>query len=343
MSEHLAERIFKPPFFKLAPLTRGRSYRITNVIGFDSEADEDDNGHPFLYQFGLPDGSVDLIDIPHTGRRYETLFPFLRWIAAHCTRKDTEYIIYGFNLAYEYTQWFRDCDDETKQAETISLEGTFPDYGDDDYEISAGTRFNIRAMNSKREGMSIYIGGSKRVIRVIDAHAFYSTSLDGAAKMLGLPAKKDKTFGVHKPTCKPSCKNPHFTRALMSNPEFVEYARQDAIITQLLGMKIQQLHERYDVTQTISAPHFSSKVFRHTFLSQEIPLAEPELEQLGLSSYHGGKNGFYLHQPKRLKNIHHIDIRSAYPLRRCDNYPISKKANGCTQINTGLINTLSGA
>jgi hypothetical protein len=302
MSEHRHERILKPTFFKLAPLKRGRSERFTEIIGFDSEADEDDNGHPFLYQFGLADGTVDLIDIPHNGRRYETLFPFLRWIAANCKRHDTEYVIYGFNLAYEYTQWFRDCNDETMNAETISLEGTFPRV-DDEYD---GTRFTLRAMNVKREGMSITIGGTKRPIRVIDAHAFYTTSLDKAAKMLGIGAKRGRVMG-------PDGKPLPFSRTLRHHPEFIEYARQDAILTQKLGAKIHALHEQFDITQTISAPHFSAKVFRHTFQRKEIPLPDPGLEQLGLSSYHGGKNGFYLYKPLVLKNVYHVDIRSAYP------------------------------
>lgn len=302
MSEHRAERIYKPPFFRLTPLTRGRTERATYIIGFDSEADSEDGGHPFLYQFAHPDGTVDLIDVPHNGRRYETLFPLLRWIATNCTRKDTEYIIYGFNLNYEYTQWFRDCDDETVCSDTIALEGWCPRDTSDplEYDQQDAFRFTIRALNSKRESVSVTIGGSKRVIRIIDAHAFYSTSLDGAAKMLGLGRKKEKSFGT-------------FRRALRADSEFVDYACQDARLTQLLGVRIHDMHLRFDISQTISAPHFASKVFRHAFQQEEIPLCDPELEQFGLSSYHGGKNGFYLHRPMVLKNIYHVDIRSAYP------------------------------
>jgi hypothetical protein len=72
------------------------------------------------------------------------------------------------------------------------------------------------------------------------------------------------------------------------------------------------MHEEYDVATCMTAPQFASRVFRRHFLDGELDLPGPELEQAGLLSYHGGKNGFYLHRPESLQ-AWNLDIVSAYP------------------------------
>lgn len=284
MSTYLASRILKPRYFRLAPLKRGRSNRITYVIGFDSEAE---HGVPFCLQFGHPNETVDLLYV-EKGTNHEALSAFLGYLWDHCKDKTHEYIVVGFNLNYEYTQWFRDLPDDVKNAPNIDISG----------HIRNNIPFRIRALNYKREAMSVYIGNTKRPIKVIDGMAYIQGSLNNVSKMLGFGAKKE---------------TPPFKRNMFHDERFRSYAIQDAILTQKLGQWIVDQHREYDVPQTISAPHFASNVFRRAFLNQEIPLADEDLEQYGLSSYHGGKNGFYRVKPERHANIHHVDITSAYP------------------------------
>jgi hypothetical protein len=133
--------------------------------------------------------------------------------------------------------------------------------------------------------------------------AYYVTGLDKAGAMLGLGRKLalDDTY------------KKNLTRDALTDPVFLAYARQDAYLTRMIGEQIIGLHVQYDVPTTTSAPHFAARVFRHTYLNGEIPLPSPDLEQAGLSSYHGGKNGYYLPVPKHLTRIWSYDITSAYP------------------------------
>lgn len=299
MSDYVADRIEKPPFFRLAPLKLGRGKRVPYVIGYDSEADTA-TGRPMLLQFSLPEhrdeSETILLEIPDDpmvarGR-------FLQFIAMYCTRKDTEYLIYGFNLEYEYTQLFHDLPDTIKRQPEFELttELTIRDTGQD-------YRFRIRAMNDKRHLATIENLSTKRQVRLLDAMSFFKTSLGKAAKMLELGDKYESD----------AIDRERFTRADLHNPEFLRYARQDAYITRRIGEHIVGMHVTYGISQTISAPHFASKVFRRRFLTGLIEHPAPDLEQAGLWSYHGGKNGFYLDGPARLPDVWQYDITSAYP------------------------------
>lgn len=297
MSAYDEARIEKPRFFGLRPLKQGRGKRVPCVIGFDSEADTR-TGEPMLLQFSTPGMTADettLLIVPEGDRR-QARGKFLAWIAVNCSRKDTEYVIYGWNLEYEFTQLFGDLDDEVRNSGDFEINTTI-DYNGQEY------RFGLHVMNDKRHLMTILNRATRRQIRFLDGMAFYKTGLDNAAKMLGVGGKYvsgdlDRAL---------------FTRDDLNNEEFLRYARMDAFITRRVGEFIIDQHETYDVTTCISAPHFASTVFRKNFLDGEIELPAPDLEQAGLWSYHGGKNGFYLDGPRHIDNIWECDITSAYP------------------------------
>lgn len=289
MALYDANRIRKPKHFKLGPLFKGRSDRQSYVIGFDSEAER---GKPFLFQFAHPDYTkrCDLIEIGTD--KNAGLAAFFDYLYSFCTRKDMEYIVVGFNLQYEWTQIFHDIPDALKEAAEFQIELRI---GPDDAIVP----ITIRAMNAKRFTLTAEMGNTKRRVRFIDAMAYFPMSLDKAASIIGAGNKLPKPA--------------EFSRKASRTPEFIAYAKQDAILTQRLGDYIIALHKTYDVPTCMSAPHFAARTFRHKYLSVEIPLPSPVLEQIGLDSYHGGKNGFYLSKPMLLRNIWHYDIRSAYP------------------------------
>lgn len=294
MAVYKTDRIYKAPYFRLSPYTRGRGNRDAYVIGFDSEAE---HGKPFLFQFAHPDKcpihnqDVDLIDIPTD--KHAGLWALIDYLSEHCTRKDVEYIVYGFNLQYEWTQFFHDVPYELKIASEF------------DVTLKTGKLHTarLRATNDKRYMCTVELGGTKRRVKIMDAMAGWfgagSVSLDTASKVIGVGEKEPKPE--------------QFSRKAARSPSFIAYAKQDAVLTQRLGEHIVGLHTTYDVPLCMSAPHFAARVFRARFLSQEVPLPDEPLEQLGLDAYHGGKNGYYLPKPALLKNIWHYDIRSAYP------------------------------
>lgn len=257
------------------------------MIGFDSEAED---SYPFTLQFSLPELSEEQTLIIYTPRtKHAALHAFMEIVHRVCTSRKREYLIYGFNLSYEFTQLFHDFSAEAKDADDFYFEYATPD----------GAEYRIDVYKAKRYFMTIRNLSTKVRIRFLDAHAFFSTSLDKAARMLGIGEKLDKP--------------PAFRRKDWQSKTFQEYARRDAYITRLLGERIIDMHEAYDVATTISAPHFASSVFRRRFLTTEIPEIVEHLEQYGLTSYHGGKNGYYLDGPAEFPTINAYDIRSAYP------------------------------
>ena len=294
MSGYDAAQIEKPQFFNIKHLKTGRGNRKVHVIGFDTEADQ---GKPFLLQFNESESADDTTLLwLRTDVGVDCLDAFIRYINEHCTRKDTEYIIVGWNLAYEYTQLFGYVDDPGGVTLSPSFEVI--------YTLRDGSgnmiaRYKIEVANYKREALKITNLSTHRQVKVIDGMAFFVTSLDKAASILGIGNKEPKPKRFH--------------AGLRGNAAFERYAKVDAYLTRKIGQVIMDLHETYDVTTCISAPQFAAKVFRHSFLNTEIALAGGLLEQAGLSSYHGGKNGYYLPAPVEFKNVYAYDITSAYP------------------------------
>src|SRR3974377_1424651 len=101
MSEFLPIYIQKHKWFRIRPITTGFGKRQPYVIGWDSEAFR---GHPFLFQFGHPDGHVDLVRV--TAKT--ALDEFVSYIEpiAHQRAYLQQVVIVGWNLRYEYTQLF---------------------------------------------------------------------------------------------------------------------------------------------------------------------------------------------------------------------------------------------
>ena len=281
MSAIDAARVLKPKYFSISPLRRGRYEREPYVIGFDSEAE---GGKPFLYQFALPNGRVDLVDVSR--KPWESLNVFLKWVHGHCSDRHREYLIFGFNLQYEYTQLFRHL--------PIGMT-TLPEFkfetGDHVYIVSV--------LNEKRFKFTLEDTRSKLRITVLDAMAFLPMSLDAASKLVDIGKKLPKPD--------------RFTRKERHTPEFEAYARQDAILTQKLGEIIVGWHKEADVTQTMSAPMLAARTFRRSYLSATLEPLPVDAEQYGLNSYHGGKNGYYATKPMLVRKAYNYDIVSAYP------------------------------
>lgn len=295
MSTYLAERIEKPPHFEIAPLRRGRGKRAVQVIGFDSEQDTT-TGAPMLYQFSRhgTEADVELVTVSAHDRG-APLADFMEYVHRICTHKGTEYIVVGFNLQYEFTQVFGNLPSDLNSLDEYEFRYVMND--------ASGNRiasYVVHVMSDKRYGVVFLNEATHRRFRLMDAHAFYTTSLDDAAKMLGVGRKLE-------------VKHKKFTRGDLGDDLFLSYARQDAYLTRKIGEAIVSMHEDFDVPTCITAPHFASRVFRRHFLTKTVALPDQELEQAGLNSYHGGRNGYYLDGPKHLTGLYAYDITSAYP------------------------------
>lgn len=293
MSDLLVSNIRKARHFRLGPLRRGRLKRTPYVIGFDTEAE---NGRPFMIQFSLPDESEEQAHLFRVKpRKHEALRVFMDVIHNVCTSRHREYLVFGFNLTYEFTQLFGDV------PPWLALESDWElVYHWNEIPNDPITDYLIKVANNKRHFLRIRNTRTHVTISVYDAASFFPTSLDKAAKAIGIEGKTEKRTV--------------FTRRAARSKTFQEYARRDAFITRRLGEQIVAWHEQYDVRTCISAPHFAASVFRRRYLTDVIPTAKPEeLEQYGLYAYHGGKNGYYRDRPMEISDVYNLDIRSAYP------------------------------
>lgn len=249
-----------------------------------------------LFQFSLPGTTEEdtiLRVVPpekHAGLRV-----FLDFLDEHCTSRDYAYLIYVWNLTYELTQLFHDLPMEQREADHVILEPKSAN-GDKVYD------WKIELLNNKRQILR-FTKGKNLVVQVYDGRAFYVTSLDKAAKMLGL-GEKYEASGIDRSL---------FTREDLDNLDFQRYAKRDAFITRRIGEYIAMQHDSFKIGTTISAPHLAATVFKSHFLEKDLNPPSPALEQAGLYAYHGGKNGFYLSGPYDFPTIWDYDITSAYP------------------------------
>lgn len=309
MSEFTTVIVEKPKWFRIAPMLTGFGKRPPYVIGFDTEAYR---GAPMTMQFSRPGVGMSETDIVWTKAK-TALSDFLEYLEpiAHKHGRSHQVIVVGWNLRYEYTQLFRQINPDAWGDSHFQLH--FHDQGecegkpDDDWDVL------IDAMNDKRYTFSVSFTGSRDSrsgkrrdrypIKVIDGMAFFNTGLDKAAKIIGVQGKDDYPDEL---------KGNLAPKHALKDERFQRYARRDAYITRLLGEKIVEYHQAFDVKMTLSAPMYAAYVFRRQFLKAEIPLCDDELEDAGLKSYHGGKNGYYLDKPQFFDHAYDYDVNAAY-------------------------------
>lgn len=299
MANYTAGRIKKAHYFKVKKLRQKDSNWF--IIGFDSEADTSSQGNPMMYQFSLPataEQDVILKIVPE--KKHAGLTVFLDFLDEYCAKRG-DYLIYVWNLSYELTQLFHDLPKHIRVLDHFIIEHVSKVDGKQ-YE------WEIELVNIKRQILTFrktYENGQiQTLVRVLDGKAFYNTSLDKAAKMLGLGEK----FVLGE-----KLSRSRFTRGDLENEEFLTYARRDAYITRLIGEYIANQHDVFGLPITISAPHFAATLFKTQFLTTDRMSCTEPREQAGLYSYHGGKNGFYLDGPTEFPSIWFYDITSAYP------------------------------
>lgn len=309
VSEFLPSVIIKPKWFHIGPSKTGWGPREPYVIGFDSEAY---NGSPICLQFSLPDERPEDATIIWT-KPNTALIDFLSFLEpiAHEHARRQQIVVFGWNLHYEYTQLFRVLSSNTWEQSRFEVHG-HPDPADCAGTVKCMTwEWKIDALNDKRYTFTISFRPhrdnrrnrtrDRYTVKFIDGMAFFNTSLDKAAAIVGIEGKDEFDLKGKLPQ----------SRA-RHNAAFMAYSRKDAWITRVIGEKIVGYHQHYDVRMTISAPMYAAYVFKRQFLDGEIPLCEPRLEEAGLKSYHGGKNGYYLSRPAHFMDAYDYDVNAAY-------------------------------
>lgn len=276
-----------PPWLRggIRPLLKGAE-DCKYIYGADTETFK---GKPITFQFfSEMAGCHEIVWIDDPSRATSV---FLKWCRS--LRSKVHHVVYGHNLVFDLVSFL--WDRVRDLVETSS--GEF-DFEHDGWRFTgvygAPTFMHVRDLNRNWH------------ITVVDSFSYYRASLDAASKVFCPHLRKlEKPFGPNGEVIGEY----HFRRG---DRCFEDYAMRDAEIAYHIGLALEVLHDEFDLPQTVSVANMAAKVFQHHYLEKPIPHPRREIMEIGLSSYHGGKNnitgprGWY-------PRVSSIDISSAYP------------------------------
>jgi hypothetical protein len=135
-------------------------------------------------------------------------------------------------------------------------------------------------------------------LNFIDTWSWFQTSLDKAAKSIGMGFRKLKP---------PS----DLGKRDIPKEELRTYIQRDTLLCHGLLKQIKTFHELSDVPLSVSAPSMTAKTFRKNYVKK--PYAKPTsgVRVAAMLSYHGGKNGMYV--DPGWYHCTDLDINSCYP------------------------------
>jgi hypothetical protein len=265
----------------IKPLKRGMQMHVIPV-GIDTETK---HGEPITFQFFSK--TIDLEKIIWLKSGKTATKSFFDFCDSLPSTRNRHYVFFGHNLAFDMVSIFWDRHSRLRD-ESIKSEVW---YGWKVEIVYAAVRF------------AVFKKGHKS-ITLIDTGAYFSSPprpLWQLAEIFcpDLPKlQAPKRLGSR--SFKPSDKR------------FCAYAMRDAEIAYYVGLFLLERHKEWDVSLSVSGPHFASKVFRRHFLKKSIPLPPRKITYAALSSYHGGKNNITC-KTGLYKNVYSLDIKSAYP------------------------------
>ena len=262
------------------PNCRGSYYM--NIYAIDTESYK---GKPMCFQFD--DGKEQKIIFVNEGDVTETFLNYLEKIKGSKSLTQNN-IIFAHNLMYDMCMLF--YKHISKMIEEEKNKGEF--------------KFKINGWKIQGflfgDSEYIHLKKGRIAFEMIDCFQFFKMSLNEASRKLLNMKKENPPKNIGKKI---------FTH---QNKKFVKYALRDVYLTREIGKLINDIHNRYNVRQSISISQLAERIFRHKFLRKPIPACPHEIVGPALESYHGGKNGFYV--PKGLyKDVYSYDIVSAYP------------------------------
>lgn len=247
------------------------------IIGVDSETN---TGSPISFQFYGDFKKKSHIVFTNSKKSTKD---FLSTLETLIPDDDIQTFLCGHNLTFDMVSYFHDRH-VLFQAEEFS----FSAFG---WEVSGVYANLVFAKLTK----------GRRVIQMIDSHAYFATSLANLAK-------------IYCPDL-PKLKAPQNLGSVDFKKEdkiFVDYAMRDAEISYHIAGSIWEMHKRFKIGLCVSAPQFASKVFRSKHLKHNLPLPEKKITYGALHSYHGGKNNIAV-EPGFYNDVYSYDIVSAYP------------------------------
>lgn len=264
----------------IRPTNRGASIRKF-LYGGDTETI---HGRPMSFQFFSDQAHRDdMIWIKNIDHATDYLIAWCQSLASHA-----QHIVYIHNLEFDLVSLFWNI----KEQLVIGESGAF------DFTISG---WRVSGVYGAPTFAKLVDSAAHRSVLLVDSYSYYRASLAKAATVFcpNLP-KLSRPEGLGERL---------FTAA---NPGFVAYAMRDAVVAYHIGVALEELHQEFDLPQTVSVADMAARIFRHRYLEHPIPHPPRQIMDCSLSSYHGGKNNLHA-APGWYENVKSLDISSAYP------------------------------
>jgi hypothetical protein len=256
---------------------RGRNKKMI-IIGGDTETFK---GEPFSFQFYSEDIEIENITFTNGKDSFRSFISFLNTLP----NDGSSYVIYFHNLTYDIVSLFY-----SRKETLLDETGEFK-YG----------KWKIKFLFGDTVYVTLTHSSKRKTVYLVDSARFLMASLSKLADTFfpDLP-KLDPPKGLGQKKFGPN------------NKKFISYSMQDAKIVYHLGKLIDGVHLSHDVRQSVSIAQLASRIFRHAYMKNDIPLPMRKIVYASLHSYHGGKN-LFIGKPGLYKNINCVDIISAYP------------------------------
>ena len=256
---------------------------MPTIIGFDTETME---GPPITAQFyseQMP--SINACLFVTGGNVTQEC---LRHLAKHC--KFGEFVVYGHNLKFDMLSLFYPFAADLVRKKDGAFGFTYD-------------RWTIEGIYGTPTFCRMRKGDA--CITIVDSFGWFRSSLAKAARLVcpGLPKL-------------PMPKGLGSKMFDDDDMEFIEYAMRDAEVAYHIGVAIDEIHQQFELRQSISVANMAANIFQQHYIDETAPIYNtgPRILAGARASYHGGKNNLYPGAaPAWHSHIDAWDLSSAYP------------------------------
>lgn len=256
---------------------------MPHIIGFDTETLE---GPPITAQFWsrtMPEINACLFVTEGNVTQQ-----CLRHLTKYC--KHGNFVVYGHFLQFDLLSLFYPLHRDLIRNRDRTFRFTYD-------------RWQIEGLYTKPHFCRLWKGDA--TITIVDSFSWFTTSLARAAMLVcpDLP-KLPRPKGLGKRV---------FSE---DDNDFIQYAMRDAEVAAYLGEAIDEMHQEFDLEQTVSVAHMAAQIFTQHYISETAPIYNtgPRILAGAEKAYHGGKNNIIKeYAPARHLHVDAWDLSSAYP------------------------------
>lgn len=220
---------------------------------------------------------------------------FFFYLKTHCTSKKNTYILFCHNLPFDISAVF-----DGHRHVFAFRNSTFLFKEPETEKTIVETKLFLNKVWFVQ--VKFWNGIS---FKIVDTASFLKGSLFDLSRALNLKYKK-----LERPFFVGQGKSP------LNHEEWHKlyvYCYHEILAQYELAKYILEMHERYNVTLTVSIAQLASKIFRKHFLKEPIPQSPDPVRWLAEETIHGGRAGVFGKTPCLIPDVSMYDYNSFYP------------------------------